>query len=69
VKVLNRDDKTEHTDPVALFAYLNDIGGKHGIGRLDMVEDRFVGIKSRGYVSLSPLLKFPKLDLTSWQYL
>jgi argininosuccinate synthase len=31
-----------------LFIYLNDIGGKHGIGRLDMVENRFVGIKSRG---------------------
>jgi len=48
VKVFNRDDKTEHTDPVGLFAYLNEIGNKHGIGRLDMVEDRFVGIKSRG---------------------
>lgn len=48
VKVYNRDDKTEHTDPVALFLYLNEIGGQHGIGRLDMVEDRYVGIKSRG---------------------
>jgi argininosuccinate synthase len=48
VKVVNHDDKVEHTDPVALFLYLNEIGGKHGIGRLDMVEDRFVGIKSRG---------------------
>jgi len=48
VKVTNLDDKTEHKNPVELFAYLNEIGGKHGIGRLDMVEDRFVGIKSRG---------------------
>ncbi len=39
--------KTE-TDPLALFMMLNDLGTKHGIGRLDMVENRFVGIKSRG---------------------
>ena len=50
MKVLNRDDKTEHKDPVGLFLYLNEIGKLHGVGRLDMVEDRFVGIKSRGYV-------------------
>lgn len=31
-----------------IFEYLNDLGTKHGIGRLDMVENRFVGIKSRG---------------------
>ena len=31
-----------------LFQYLNELGTKHGIGRLDMVENRFVGIKSRG---------------------
>ena len=31
-----------------LFEFLNELGTKHGIGRLDMVENRFVGIKSRG---------------------
>jgi argininosuccinate synthase len=31
-----------------LFLYLNELGGRHGIGRLDLVENRFVGIKSRG---------------------
>jgi len=36
------------TDPVELVAFLNDLGGKHGIGRIDIVENRFVGIKSRG---------------------
>lgn len=46
VKVTNRD--VVHDEPVALFAYLNELGTKHGIGRLDMVENRFVGIKSRG---------------------
>ena len=31
-----------------IFEYLNELGTQHGIGRLDMVENRFVGIKSRG---------------------
>jgi argininosuccinate synthase len=48
----------EHGDPVAidgvgmspasLLAKLNQLGGAHGIGRLDLVENRFVGMKSRG---------------------
>ena len=48
VRVENLDDGACHTEPVALFGYLNEIGGLHGIGRVDMVENRFVGIKSRG---------------------
>jgi argininosuccinate synthase len=48
VKVLNKDDGTEKTDSYELFVYLNEIAGKNGIGLLDMVENRFVGIKSRG---------------------
>jgi argininosuccinate synthase len=48
VKVTNRDDGTVYTDPLELFTYLNRIGGQNGIGLLDMVENRFVGIKSRG---------------------
>ncbi len=36
------------TGALPLFTALNDLGTKHGIGRLDMVENRFVGIKSRG---------------------
>src|SRR5437764_2414858 len=38
----------EHLDPVALLSKLNEIGGAHGIGRVDLVENRFVGMKSRG---------------------
>ena len=34
--------------PHTLLAKLNELGGKHGIGRLDLVENRFVGMKSRG---------------------
>jgi argininosuccinate synthase len=35
-------------DPVALLETLNKLGGEHGIGRVDLVENRFVGMKSRG---------------------
>jgi argininosuccinate synthase len=35
-------------DPVALIEYLNDVAGAHGVGRADVVEDRLVGMKSRG---------------------
>jgi len=38
----------ERLSPANLLSRLNDLGGKHGIGRLDMVESRFVGMKSRG---------------------
>ena len=34
--------------PAAVLAKLNELGGKHGIGRLDLVENRYVGMKSRG---------------------
>ncbi|MGH8542128.1 MAG: argininosuccinate synthase, partial [Gammaproteobacteria bacterium] len=34
--------------PAALLATLNRLGGEHGIGRLDIVENRYVGMKSRG---------------------
>ena len=35
-------------DSVALVELLNEIGGRNGVGRIDLVENRFVGIKSRG---------------------
>ena len=34
--------------PAALVELLNDLGAKHGIGRIDLVENRLVGMKSRG---------------------
>ena len=34
--------------PATLLAHLNQLGGQHGIGRVDLVENRYVGIKSRG---------------------
>ncbi|KAG6760491.1 hypothetical protein POTOM_037014 [Populus tomentosa] len=38
----------EKLSPASLLSCLNEIGGKHGIGRVDMVENRLVGMKSRG---------------------
>jgi argininosuccinate synthase len=38
----------ERLEPVALLTRLNRLGGEHGIGRVDLVENRFVGMKSRG---------------------
>ena len=38
----------EGMSPATLLAKLNDYGKRHGIGRLDLVENRFVGMKSRG---------------------
>ena len=38
----------ERLSPAAVLTRLNELGGKHGVGRLDLVENRFVGMKSRG---------------------
>ncbi len=38
----------ENLSPAKLLEKLNEIGGRHGVGRVDMVENRFVGMKSRG---------------------
>ncbi len=43
-------------DPVALIAQLNEIAGKHGVGRIDMLENRVVGIKSREIYEAPALL-------------
>ena len=38
----------QRLSPAALLTRLNELGGRHGVGRLDLVENRFVGMKSRG---------------------
>jgi argininosuccinate synthase len=38
----------QRMNPLAIMETLNALGGKHGVGRVDMVENRFVGMKSRG---------------------
>jgi argininosuccinate synthase len=48
VKVIDYTNKIEVKNSLKLFTYLNKIAGENGIGRIDIVENRFVGIKSRG---------------------
>ncbi|KAG7698336.1 hypothetical protein KL933_001282 [Ogataea haglerorum] len=47
-KKLILSDGKEVTDPVALFIAANGIARRNGVGRIDIVENRFIGIKSRG---------------------
>lgn len=42
------EQNKEITDAVEIFNKLNSLGRKHGIGRIDIVENRFIGVKSRG---------------------
>jgi len=48
IKVTNKNDGTVKTKPLDMFLYLNELAKENGIGRIDIVENRFVGIKSRG---------------------
>lgn len=49
ISVVNcSDGTTVDESPVQLLTYLNQLGSKHGVGRVDIVENRFVGMKSRG---------------------
>ncbi len=48
IRVENVEDGTIVETPLELFVYLNELGKTNGIGRIDIVENRFVGVKSRG---------------------
>ena len=65
VKVTNLTDGTVKSGALELFMYLNQVGGRNGIGRIDIVENRFVGIKSRGIYETpgGTLLRVAHLDL------
>lgn len=47
-RLLNHTTGESLTDPLEAFIRLNELAGAHGVGRIDIVENRFVGIKSRG---------------------
>ena len=47
VKITSTSEKTA-TDPTAIFLTANTLARKHGVGRIDIVENRFIGLKSRG---------------------
>jgi len=65
VKLTNKTDGTVKTDPLELFMYANEIAGANAIGRIDIVENRFVGIKSRGVYETpgGTLLRDAHMDL------
>ncbi|KAL7483340.1 hypothetical protein ACHAW6_008996 [Cyclotella cf. meneghiniana] len=65
VKITNKNDGTVKTDPLELFMYANEIAGANAIGRIDIVENRFVGIKSRGVYETpgGTLLRVAHMDL------
>jgi len=65
IKVTNLDTKVSKAKPLDLFTYLNKLAGENGIGRIDLVENRFVGMKSRGVYETpaGTVLRAAHLDL------
>ncbi|XP_050351522.1 argininosuccinate synthase [Nymphalis io] len=56
------------SDPLAIVETLNKIGGQHGVGRIDIVENRFLGLKSRGLYETpaGTILHAAHLDLEAY---
>lgn len=48
IEVRHPETGKVYDDPLQLYQFLNAIAGKHGVGRIDIVENRFIGLKSRG---------------------
>uniref|UniRef100_A0A8C7GA99 argininosuccinate synthase n=1 Tax=Oncorhynchus kisutch TaxID=8019 RepID=A0A8C7GA99_ONCKI len=48
IKVTHFKEGKSKGTPLDLFSYLNEMGGRHGVGRIDIVENCFIGMKSRG---------------------
>ncbi|MBI5222968.1 argininosuccinate synthase [Candidatus Micrarchaeota archaeon] len=67
VKVVNKKTGVEKTDPLEVFMYLNELGAQNAIGRIDIVENRFVGIKSRGVYETpgATILRAAHMDIES----
>lgn len=65
VKVINVENGMVKQTPLELFQYLNQLGAENAIGRMDLVENRFVGIKSRGVYETpgATILRAAHLDL------
>uniref|UniRef100_A0A7S1XEK6 Argininosuccinate synthase n=1 Tax=Compsopogon caeruleus TaxID=31354 RepID=A0A7S1XEK6_9RHOD len=63
---VDNEKANEHFEnPLELYLYLNDVAKRHGIGRIDIVENRFVGIKSRGVYETpaATILRCAHLDI------
>ena len=67
IKIHNKTTNENITGSLELFEYLNEIGSKNGIGRADLVENRFIGMKSRGVYETpaGTILWIAHLDLES----
>jgi argininosuccinate synthase len=64
-KIINKSENKEFDDPLDGFIHLNKVAGANGVGRVDLVENRFVGIKSRGVYETpaGTVLRIAHLDL------
>jgi argininosuccinate synthase len=65
VRLLNRTTGESFSDPLDSFIHLNEVAGQNGVGRVDFVENRFVGIKSRGVYETpaGTVLRIAHMDL------
>jgi argininosuccinate synthase len=63
--ITDPDAVVEKTDPLELFTCLCELGSANGIGRVDMVENRFIGVKSRGVYETpgGTILRLAHMDL------
>lgn len=68
VMVHNLNDGTIHDKPLDIYTYLNKVGGRHGVGRIDIVENRYVGMKSRGIYECpaGTILRAAHLDIETF---
>ena len=48
LQVVNANDGTTKDKALDIYVYLNEVAGRNGVGRIDIVENRFIGMKSRG---------------------
>ncbi|CAH3019172.1 unnamed protein product [Porites evermanni] len=68
IKVQNLKDGTVRDKPLDIYLYLNKMGGAHGVGRIDIVENRYVGMKSRGIYECpaGTILRAAHLDIETF---
>uniref|UniRef100_A0A2R9BJA7 Argininosuccinate synthase n=1 Tax=Pan paniscus TaxID=9597 RepID=A0A2R9BJA7_PANPA len=68
VKVTNVKDSATHQTSLELFMYLNEVTGKHSVGNIAIVENRFIGTKSRGIYGApaGTILYYAHLDIEAF---
>jgi argininosuccinate synthase len=64
-RLANAPESEKKSEPLELYTFLNEVAKRHGIGRVDIVENRFVGIKSRGVYETpgATILRCAHLDI------